>query len=97
MQEKINVLSVRRDEVKKFVDVSVKESSINLVPNTVSISSCNGRSVEIEINSSSIEYGFALSGVLKALITEGLEVINCTSRKINKRILHSIQSEVIIP
>ena len=90
MQEKIETLSVKRDQLNKLVGTSVKEN----IMNKVSISSCNGRIVETQINSSSIEDGFHLSEVLKALVEEGLHIINYTFTKINKRLLHSIQSEV---
>ncbi|KAI3793062.1 hypothetical protein L1987_35674 [Smallanthus sonchifolius] len=80
-------------KMKKFGDTSVKESLLNVIPNAVSVSSCNARSFEIQINSCSIEDGFPLSEILKALFEEGLDVINYTSKKINKRLLHYIQSE----
>ncbi|XP_076908790.1 transcription factor bHLH118-like [Bidens hawaiensis] len=89
MQENIELLSVKRDKIKKMRDKNVKESLLNVV----SISSSNGGSFEIQINSCSIEDGFSLSKILKALLDDGLDVINCTSKKINKRLLHSIQSE----
>ncbi|PWA96221.1 Myc-type, basic helix-loop-helix (bHLH) domain-containing protein [Artemisia annua] len=89
IQEKIETLSVKRDQLKKLVGMSVKEN----IMNKVSISSCNGRIVEIEINSCSIEDGFHLSKVLEAIVEEGLHIINYTFTKRNKRLLHSVQSE----
>lgn len=102
MQENIKVLSVKRDRLNKFVETSAGGSGTNTneslmnqrVPNTVSISSCNV-GIEIMINSCSIEDGFPLSRVLKAILKEGLNVITCTSTKVNERFLQSIQSEVI--
>ncbi|KAJ9539697.1 hypothetical protein OSB04_026203 [Centaurea solstitialis] len=104
MQENIKVLSVKRDQLKKFVEISggaggsgtnTNESLMNQLPNIVSISSCNVGIFEIMINSCSIEDGFPLSRVLKAIVKEGLNVITCTSTKVNERFLHSIQSEAI--
>lgn len=104
MQENIEVLSVKRDRLKKFVETSSaagvgtnsNDSLTNQLPNTVSISSCNV-GIEILINSCSIEDGFPLSRVLKATVKEGLNVISCTSTKVNDRFIHSIQSEVNDP
>nr|GEW03660.1 Myc-type, basic helix-loop-helix (bHLH) domain-containing protein [Tanacetum cinerariifolium] len=89
MHEKVQALSVKRDQLNKLVGASVKEN----IMNKVSISSCNGRTAEIQINSCSIEDGFHLSEVLKALVEEGLHIINYTFTKINKRLLHTILSE----
>nr|GEV56059.1 Myc-type, basic helix-loop-helix (bHLH) domain-containing protein [Tanacetum cinerariifolium] len=81
MQEKIEALSVKRDQLNKLVGMSVKGN----VMNNVSINSCNGRTVEIQISSYSIEDRFHLSEILKALVEEGLHIINYTFTKINKR------------
>nr|GEX12523.1 ribonuclease H-like domain-containing protein [Tanacetum cinerariifolium] len=80
MHEKVQALRVKRDQLNKLVGMSVKEN----VMNKVSISSCNGRTAEIQINSCSIEDGFHLSEVLKALVEEGLHIINYTFTIINK-------------
>ncbi|KVI10057.1 transcription factor bHLH118-like [Cynara cardunculus var. scolymus] len=105
MQENIKVLSGKRDRLKKFAETTAggggsgtntNESLMNLVPNTVSISSCND-GIEILINSCSIEDGFPLSRVLKAIASEGLNVISCISTKVNERVFHSLQSEVNDP
>ncbi|KAI3793063.1 hypothetical protein L1987_35675 [Smallanthus sonchifolius] len=96
MQENIKVLSVKRDQMKKFVEAgtdSNKKGLTNSVPNTVSISSCNG-GVQILVNSCSIEDGFPLSRVLKAISDEGHNVISCSCTKVSQRLIHSIHSEV---
>ncbi|KAI3759636.1 hypothetical protein L6452_07591 [Arctium lappa] len=106
MQEKIKVLGAQRDElIKKCAGMSSRglgsmidtneERLTNLVPNTVSVNPCNG-GIEIMINSCSIQDGFPLSGVLKAVVEEeGLNVISCTSTKVSERLFHTIRSEVI--
>lgn len=102
MQENIKVLTVKRDRLKKFMETSVpvpetyidqKNDQMNVLPNTVSISFCDG-GIQILINSCLIEDGFPLAGVLKEISKEGLNVINCTCTKIKQRLIHSIQSEV---
>ncbi|KAL4575899.1 hypothetical protein LXL04_011986 [Taraxacum kok-saghyz] len=102
MQENINVLSFKRDRLKKDVETGVSLGSpvinsnekrlMNPVPNTVSISSCKG-GIQIMINSCSVEGGFPLSRVLQAISEEGLNIITCNSTKVNERLFHSIQSE----
>ncbi|KAI7728119.1 hypothetical protein M8C21_028621 [Ambrosia artemisiifolia] len=104
MQEKIKVLSVKRDRLKKFVEAGVPGPSTNteknklmkLLPNTVSITSSNG-GVHILVNSCSLEHGFPLSRVLKAISDEGYNVISCSCTKVNQRLIHSIQTEVNDP
>ncbi|KAD7480465.1 hypothetical protein E3N88_03601 [Mikania micrantha] len=102
MQENIKVLSVTRDRLKKFVeaDINIPADPVStyLIPNSVSIisSNCNG-GVQILVNSCSIEDGFTLSRVLKAISDEGHNVISCTYTKANQRLIHSIQSEVNDP
>ncbi|KAI7728120.1 hypothetical protein M8C21_028622 [Ambrosia artemisiifolia] len=101
LQEKIEVLSFKRDRLKKFVEAGVpgpstyteKKRLMNLRHNTVLISSCD-EGVQILVNSCSIEDGFPLSRVLKAISDEGYNVISCSCTKINQRLIHSIQTEV---
>ncbi|GJW83002.1 transcription factor bHLH118-like protein [Tanacetum coccineum] len=85
-EENVTGLSMRRDMLKN------NESLMNHLLNTVSVNFCNG-GVEILINSCTIEDGFHLSRVLRALVEEGLNVTSCTSTQANDRLLHSIQTE----
>lgn len=57
----------------------------------VKIESCIG--VEITISTDSRQ-GTALSKVIGFLIQEGLNVVGCTSTRVNERLLHCIKSEV---
>ncbi|KAJ0705470.1 putative transcription factor bHLH family [Helianthus annuus] len=105
MQEKIKVLGDKRDRMKNFVEAGVrgeatnteKEKQMNLLPNTVSISSCINGGVHMFVNSCLVEHGFPLSSVLKAISDEGYNVISCSSTKANQRLIHSIQTEVNDP
>ncbi|KAK9060920.1 hypothetical protein SSX86_018100 [Deinandra increscens subsp. villosa] len=106
MQENIELLSVKRERLKKMVEGGVpdlgtatncnKKSSMNLLPNTVSTSSCDG-GVEILVNSCLMEDGFPLSRVLNAILEQGHIVTSCTCTKVSERLIHSIQSEVNDP
>nr|XP_043614399.1 transcription factor bHLH118-like [Erigeron canadensis] len=92
MEENIKDLSIKRDKLKKSSDPN-NESSMNYLPNnTVSVKFCEG-GIEILINSCSIQDGFTLSRVLKALVVEGFSVTNCTLTEVNNRLLHSIRCE----
>ncbi|PWA34988.1 achaete-scute transcription factor-related protein [Artemisia annua] len=89
-EENVKRLGMRRDQLKNSLDT--EGSLMNHLLNTVSVNYSNG-GVEILINSCTIEEGFHLSRVVKALVEESLNVTSCTSTKVNDRFLHSIQSE----
>ncbi|KAI3508211.1 hypothetical protein L1887_23216 [Cichorium endivia] len=89
-EENVKEISMKRDQLKKLFETN--ESSMNHLSNTVSVNWCDG-GVEILINSCSIEEGFSLSQVLNTLIEEGLNIVSCSSTKVNDRLLHSIRSE----
>ncbi|PWA96222.1 Myc-type, basic helix-loop-helix (bHLH) domain-containing protein [Artemisia annua] len=104
MQENIKEMTVKRDQLKKFVETSVsglgtnsnEKNLTNLLPNTVSLHSSNG-GIQISINSCPFEEGFPLSRILKAISKEGFKVITCTCTKVNDRLIHSIQAEANDP
>lgn len=91
MEENVKGLSMKRYELKKLSDIN--GSSKSQLPNTVSVNFCN-EGFQILINSCLIEDGFSLSGILKTLLEEGLNVTSCILTKVNNRLIHSIQSEV---
>ncbi|KAL8199683.1 hypothetical protein R6Q57_013251 [Mikania cordata] len=90
MEENIKGLREKRDEHKKYVNTC--QNSDNHLPNTVSVSFCNG-GVEILINSCLLEDGFLLSEVLNTIVEEGFSVTSCTLTKVNDRLFHSILTE----
>lgn len=108
-QIKIQDLSDRRDELKRMSaskDTTIdhkeadkeKEQPRACCPplDVVRIEPCIG-GVEITISTDS-RGGVALSRVIHFLIHEqGMDVIGCTSTKVNERLLHSIKSEVYSP
>ncbi|XP_076883864.1 transcription factor bHLH118-like [Bidens hawaiensis] len=100
LQENIRVLSVKRDRLKNLVETSVprtgtntcEKSLMNVSPNTVSVSSNNGR-IQILIH---ICDDFPISRILKVIL-EGLNIITYTCTKVNYRLVHTIQTEANDP
>lgn len=97
MQENIEVLCFKRDQLKNFMGMmsmnTNHERLRNFLPNTVVVNRCNG-GIEILINSCSTPDGFLLSRILETLVEEGFDIISCTSTRARERFLHTIQSEV---
>lgn len=109
-QIKIQDLTARRDELKRMSATKnttiddpkgadkEKEQPRTCCPplDVVRIEPCIG-GVEITISTDS-RGGVALSRVIHFLIHEqGMDVIGCTSTKVNERLLHTIKSEVYSP
>ncbi|XP_057950887.1 transcription factor bHLH55-like [Malania oleifera] len=99
LQRKIQLLSARRDKLKRFLspvgpqpeDGSLSEYS----QNQVMVYPCSDGVLEIVIISGFREEGLALSAVLKAMLEEGFHAVCCVSSiKANERVLHTIKAEV---
>lgn len=98
MQNKIQALSDKRDELKGLSDsgapTDAPECSRNACSrdDTVMVQPCMA-GVEILINTAS-QQGLPLSRAFKALSEEGVNVISCNSMQVSDRILHSIKAKV---
>lgn len=96
LNKKIKELEARKNEKLSNLN-KLDGDDESLPPSCFTISpSCGG--IEIVINSSYIEgeVAFPVSRVLKVLIEEGLGIFSCTSSKVDTKIVHIIQSEVLI-
>lgn len=108
LKEKIQELKAKREELKRVyehssstahdfgpeINGSLGSKSISNI--TVGSTCCGGVQIGVSTsitNCSEIE-GFALSGVLKVLLAEGLSVVECASTTVNQRLFHTIQCEV---
>lgn len=110
LQENMKVLNTKREELKKscslVIDSSVGLNYMNIEnermgdcsrkPITVSVG-CSHGGITILIKSYyyTKKEGFPISRVMKALLQEGLDVISCNSTKVNDRLIHSIETEVL--
>ncbi|XP_050387882.1 transcription factor bHLH36-like [Argentina anserina] len=108
LREKIQRLNTKREELRR-VFKQYSSSAHDFNPEIEGNSGTKSTSdimvgptcwggVEIVVstsnkNCSELE-GFALSGVLKALLAEGLSVVKCVSTTVNQRLFHTIQCEV---
>lgn len=90
LKEKIRELGEKRNELKSSSNSSSKNPSGDLVR----VCSCWG-GVEIVVSSDGEKEGVPLSRVLERLVEEELNVVSCISTKVNGRLLHTIQCEVL--
>ncbi|XP_010055576.2 transcription factor bHLH120 [Eucalyptus grandis] len=104
MQSKIQKLSDKRDEIKKSESpnshgtdtnnrLACPSSSCSSRPKNIVIVKSYKRGVEVAI-STEPEQGMPLRRVLEVLTGDGLDLINCTSTKVNGRLIHRIESEI---
>ncbi|KOM36032.1 hypothetical protein LR48_Vigan02g218200 [Vigna angularis] len=96
LQKNIKELSEKRDKLKKKVAInSSLESRENKHESCgFTVRQTSSGAVGIEISGLS-EEGVSLSKLLELLLEEGLEVVCCLSTKVNGRLLHSLQCEVV--
>ncbi|XVE58651.1 hypothetical protein DITRI_Ditri04bG0185900 [Diplodiscus trichospermus] len=96
LENRINELSAKRDELKKL------SSSSGFDQGTCSNDSFPSRAVvrqsfdgfEVVISTGLGAQALTLSRVLELLLEEGLDVVNCISTRIDGGLIHTIQSEV---
>ncbi|GMQ05190.1 hypothetical protein CsSME_00050314 [Camellia sinensis var. sinensis] len=100
LQKRIEVLSEKRDELKRS---SLNQSSVNggskylpsCLKQSVTVVETSRGGVQVVVNTALIGR-VSVSRVLDVLIREGLTVISCISTNINERSLHSIETEVFV-
>ena len=88
LQQKMQVLSEKRDGLKLEVCNSSYEVTVNPWSNG---------GVEVTVCTSSSGQGLPLSRVLQCLAKQGLDVVSCTSNRVsNNKLVHSIQAQVLV-
>lgn len=80
LKNKIQELSVRRNELKNLSNLSVVVQPC-----------CDGVQILVTTN---VNECLLLSEVLEILLREGLDVVHCFSSRENERLIYSIQSKV---
>lgn len=93
----MNELHVKRDAIVKRLHLESSSSCNNDIPSTscVVIKQYSG-GLEIVISNGIIsEQNFQLSGVMRVLIEQSIEIETCSSTKLNERMLHTIQTKVV--
>ncbi|KAL0548602.1 hypothetical protein IC582_013057 [Cucumis melo] len=96
LRGKINELHLKRDAIVKRLHLESSSSCNNDIPSTscVVIKQYSG-GLEIVISNGIIsEQNFQLSGVMRVLIEQSIEIETCSSTKLNERMLHTIQTKV---
>ncbi|KAK7823515.1 transcription factor bHLH126 [Quercus suber] len=78
LKNKIQELSVRRNELKNLSNLSEVQPC------------CDGVQILVTTN---VNEGLLLSEVLEILLREGLDVVHCFSSRENERLIYSIQSK----
>ncbi|XP_048228535.1 transcription factor bHLH36 isoform X2 [Ricinus communis] len=103
LRKRIEELDTKRDELKQQMNIrdipsgSSGGSSGDCSPSSgVLIRPCLG-GIEISFSSNLREkgQGFTLSRVLQVLLEAEISVVNCVSTNVNKRVLHTIQTETV--
>lgn len=95
MQNNINELSAKRDELKKLSNSKKEKLENKHTSCKFSVHENNGI-LGIEITSGLREKQLKVSELLQLLLQEGYEVFSCISTEVNGRLLHSFQCEVYI-
>lgn len=99
LQKRIDELSTNRDELKKLSGSNSgfdhgMSSSHESFPSSTAVVRQSLEGVEVLISTGVGDNALTLSRVIKLLLEEGLDVVRCTSTRIDGRLIHTIQSEV---
>ncbi|PIA49792.1 hypothetical protein AQUCO_01300494v1 [Aquilegia coerulea] len=99
LEKNIHELKDKRDKLKIVTNFGTTEITM-----TESISGSDfatvrkcWQGVEVVVSSSLKEVVVSLSRVLEVLLEEGLTAVNCVSSKVDERLIHTIQAEVMDP
>ncbi|PKI53371.1 transcription factor bHLH126-like [Punica granatum] len=103
LQKKIKELKAKRDELKRRSCPSDDQSNSPIIhecatgpvqEDAVMVSLYRSGEVEVAVNTC-VDQGLPLGRVLEILIEEGLSINGCNSTRVNERLLHFIQCEII--
>lgn len=101
LEKKIKELEAKKDELKRRhgssndqTDQPIECSATIDQEDTVMVNLCGSTGVEVAINCN-VDQGLPLGRVLEVLIGEGLSISSCNTTRVNRRLLHSIQCEVL--
>ncbi|CAI9092140.1 OLC1v1027315C3 [Oldenlandia corymbosa var. corymbosa] len=100
MEGKIKELEVKRNKLRQLpgengqINVADEARSRALSNVAFTVRSCSGGGVEILMNCDPGDDCFPLSKVLKVILNEGLNVVNCTYTKVDRNFHCTIQTDV---
>ncbi|XP_047337953.1 transcription factor bHLH118-like [Impatiens glandulifera] len=98
LQKNIELLNEKRDELLRsdFTFVSSSMEYCNSHPKCeIKVQSCSGN-VEVIVNTPAPEIGgLPVSRIVGALMEEEMMVVNSQSTKVNERLIHCIQCEIV--
>lgn len=102
LENKTKIWDAKRDQLNFLSSSSTTSSSHgngstnNCSANYVTVSCTSMGQVEVMFSTTDFDQAeLQLSCVLKLLLEEGLTVVRCVSTKVNERLLHTIQSQVL--
>ncbi|KAF5196140.1 Transcription factor bhlh [Thalictrum thalictroides] len=101
LEKNIQDLKNKRDKLNILTNFgttteTVMTESMSGLSDFVTVRKC-WQGVEVVVSSSLKEVVVSLSRVLEVLVEEGLTAVSCVSSKVNERLIHTIQAEVMDP
>ncbi|XP_038875626.1 transcription factor bHLH118-like [Benincasa hispida] len=100
MQERIQQLSDKRDELRKLSNgttatVDTAKTLNSSERDSVVVRPKDGIGIQVVIDTAT-KHRFPLSNFLQALAAEGLEILSCISNRLNERFIHTIECQPIL-